>query len=382
LPFSEVRELILCDHLLLGMPFQTTPLLPSTVSVSEPPKSLTLSAPEPPRDEQHKGHKDRPALAPSSAASDVPALTSSSGKSNPPAASSAGPFTHARRYTLSRFPLLRKGSRELSRTPSASSRSPADLPFYATGAPRASQTIVRGRDISPSRESAAPTPDTSNVIVEEAENTQPHLSRAARPDKMHQTSSRLLRMTDDERPFTRVSTDIHYLPEYGSIGKARPMVTSHSPGNRQQYTTYTTTRRKYVQYTTYTTTRRKYVQEESPKVATKVELSHGKPPKVHGRTILKLENSYFVLGDDDFHPMFLRPRKMRAYQNKKEYGHWADGHLEVGCCTWIYSLLLLFPGLLLSTTGYTGLLNCACIFTPWIFCFELLHFQTSSSLLT
>jgi hypothetical protein len=197
------------------MPFQTTPLLPLTVSVSEEPKSLTLSAHEPLPDEQNKGHKDAPVLAPSSAASDAPALTSSAGKSNPPAASSAKPFTHARRYTLSRFPLLRKGSRELSRTPSASSRSPAESPLHATRAPRASQTVARGRDISSARESATPTPEDSNVIAEEAEKTPQHLSRAARPDKMHQTSSRLLRMTDDERPFTRVRTTIQQFSHYG-----------------------------------------------------------------------------------------------------------------------------------------------------------------------
>jgi hypothetical protein len=298
------------------MPFQTTPLLPLTVSAAEEPPSLTLSANEPLRDEQHKGHKDRP--APSSAASDAPASTSSSGKSNPPVASSARSFTHARRYTLSRFPLLRKGSRELSRTPSASSKSPAESPFHATGAPRASQTISRGPDISPAREPATPTPEDSNVIAEEAENTPQHLSRAARPDKMHQTSSRLLRMTDDERPFTRVSTKIQHFSQYGTrIGKGATMVTSHGPGNSRQYTTYATVRRNWLY-------------PEAPTTATIIS---SKPPKAPGRTVFRLENRYFALGNNDFRPMFLGPRRMR--QDRKGT-LWADGQDEVCCSTWIY----------------------------------------------
>jgi hypothetical protein len=39
-------------------------------------------------------------------------------------------------------------------------------------------------------------------------NTGAARSQAAKDEKMHQTSSRLLRMTDDERPFTRVSANI------------------------------------------------------------------------------------------------------------------------------------------------------------------------------
>ena len=36
--------------------------------------------------------------------------------------------------------------------------------------------------------------------------TPPHDSRSEDPPKMHQTSSRLLRMTEDERPFTKVGS--------------------------------------------------------------------------------------------------------------------------------------------------------------------------------
>ncbi|OAL48763.1 RGS-domain-containing protein [Pyrenochaeta sp. DS3sAY3a] len=139
--------------------------------------------------------------------SDPPALAAPAGKSAPPAPSPR-PSSHSRRYTLSRFPLLRKGSRELARTPSAhhkpaniSAVPPADSPFLATGAPRASSSIARASDVSAPRESSADSYDP-NVIVEEAESTA--ALKAAKTDKMHQTSSRLLRMTDDERPYTRV----------------------------------------------------------------------------------------------------------------------------------------------------------------------------------
>jgi hypothetical protein len=223
LPFSEVRDLILRDHLLLGMPFQTTSLLPLTASVSSVPDSLSPPTSEPLHPQPHghdDGHDDdnndnddddrvRLPTAPASAGSDAPASTSSASKSNPPPPSSRA-INHARRYTLSRFPLLRKGSRELSRTPSTTKSPSAESPFHATGAPRSSQSLARGPDFSPARESAATPHDDGDVIAEEAEHTQHQLERprASKPDKMHQTSSRLLRMTDDERPYTRVSTTI------------------------------------------------------------------------------------------------------------------------------------------------------------------------------
>ncbi|CAG5182246.1 uncharacterized protein ALTATR162_LOCUS10065 [Alternaria atra] len=194
------------------MPFQTTSLLPLTVSVSSVPDSLSPPTSEPlhPRPhDQHKDDRDRLPSAPASAASDAPASTPPVGKSNPPPPSSRGAINHARRYTLSRFPLLRKGSRELTRTPSTT-KSPAESPFYATGAPRSSQSLARGPDLSPAHESAASLHDDGDVIAEEAESTQLLLERprAGKPDKMHQTSSRLLRMTDDERPYTRDFKDL------------------------------------------------------------------------------------------------------------------------------------------------------------------------------
>ncbi|KAF1835008.1 RGS-domain-containing protein [Decorospora gaudefroyi] len=199
------------------MPFQTTPHLPLTVSVSSVPTSPTPTTSEPSSTttttttarahEQHSDLHDRQPLAPS-AASDAPALSSSAGKSHPPAPS-ARASNHARRYTLSRFPLLRKGSRELRRTPSQS-KNPADSLFRTAAAPRASQSIARGRDLSPAPEPAATAHEHASAIAEEADNTQ--LSsvkpRRANLDKMHQTSSRLLRMTDDERPYTRDFKDL------------------------------------------------------------------------------------------------------------------------------------------------------------------------------
>ncbi|KAI4628609.1 hypothetical protein J4E83_003161 [Alternaria metachromatica] len=192
------------------MPFQTTSLLPLTASVSSVPDSLSPPTSEPlhPRPDHHHHHDpDRLPIAPASAGSDALSATSSASKNSPPPPSSRA-INHARRYTLSRFPLLRKGSRELSRTPSTT-KSPAESPFYATGAPRSSQSLARGPDLSPAREPASPH-DDGDVIAEEAENTHrlPDRPRAGKPDKMHQTSSRLLRMTDDERPFTRDFKDL------------------------------------------------------------------------------------------------------------------------------------------------------------------------------
>ena len=195
------------------MPFQTTSLLPLTASVSSVPDSLSPPTSEPlhPRPDHHHHHDpDRLPIAPASAGSDAPSATSSASKNSPPPPSSRA-INHARRYTLSRFPLLRKGSRELARTPSTSAKSPAESPFYATGAPRSSQSLVRGPDLSPARESPAAAPHEDGDAIAEEEEATRHLSerpRAGKPDKMHQTSSRLLRMTDDERPYTRVSTII------------------------------------------------------------------------------------------------------------------------------------------------------------------------------
>lgn len=203
------------------MPFQTTPFLPLTVQASAVSSSSqpTQQDPEPSTIAEHN-HHHYPTLPPSAASGLPPSLTASTGKSNPPAPSSR-PSNHSRRYTLSRFPLLRKGSRELSRTPSThfkinsssqqgQATAPTDSPFLATGAPRASSSIARGRDPSPARE---PTTDSHepDVITEEVEQKgHADRTRAGKPDKMHQTSSRLLRMTDDERPYTRVSFSVFH----------------------------------------------------------------------------------------------------------------------------------------------------------------------------
>ncbi|KAF1960106.1 developmental regulator flbA [Byssothecium circinans] len=161
------------------------------------------------------------------------------------------PVVPTRRSTLtSRFPLLRKSSREAghSRGNSILSTPP---PFLTAGVPRASSSTPRadrdsfdeqGRNKSrepatndrlsarsPSHEpdstsqasthtsrsaSAASTTNTSPQSESSNKldsNRQPRTSsRAAKAadKKMHQTSSRLLRMTDDERPFTRDFKDL------------------------------------------------------------------------------------------------------------------------------------------------------------------------------
>jgi GTPase-activating protein SST2 len=130
---------------------------------------------------------------------------------NPKSSSSSRPPSHGRRYTLSRLPLLRKGSRELSRSSSAlsirntaSHNESTDSPFVATGAPRASSSISRGRNTIAEH-------SDSEDDKDDCTRTQSRASRAGYPDKMHQTSSRLLRMTDDERPFTRVRINFSVL---------------------------------------------------------------------------------------------------------------------------------------------------------------------------
>jgi hypothetical protein len=51
-------------------------------------------------------------------------------------------------------------------------------------------------------------------------------------NKMHQTSSRLLRMTDDERPFTRVCNPLHLIP-------VRELFTTDIPQGFQRFVCYT-----------------------------------------------------------------------------------------------------------------------------------------------
>ncbi|KAL6707229.1 hypothetical protein ACN47E_004776 [Coniothyrium glycines] len=207
------------------MPFQTTPSLPLTVPA--PADRSASSSTAPVRESlaaSHGHHHLPPSTRPTaSAAPDAPSLAASSPQSLPPAPSSQH-SSLSRRYTLARFPLLRtKGSRELTRTPSVHAKdtasplttittttpSPADSPFFAGGAPRASSSTARTLDTSSARQSTSADSHEADVIAHEAEPTgQAGQTRAAKPDKMHQTSSRLLRMTDDERPYTRDFKDL------------------------------------------------------------------------------------------------------------------------------------------------------------------------------
>ncbi|KAF2004971.1 RGS-domain-containing protein [Amniculicola lignicola CBS 123094] len=169
-----------------------------------------------------------------------------------------------RRSTLtSRFPLLRKSSREVAApvpsihvrgsSTSCSPPAPADSPFLSTGAPRASYSQPRGRielasdgsstrepsidaslrsgrnghghththDLLPdsasthstaplrlSRSATASLHDSSSDDERASARRQAPLTTKIPDRKMHQTSSRLLRMTDDERPFTRDFKDL------------------------------------------------------------------------------------------------------------------------------------------------------------------------------
>ena len=216
------------------MPFPTTSLPPSPSSVSPVPDSPNLATPALSPESSHSpaaaasptlhndGHRDardHQPIAPASTPADALSHSFSAARSDrpPPSSSSSSSrsINHARRYTLSRFPLLRKGSRELARSPSTSSsasKSPADSLFHPTGAPRPSQSIARGPEFAAAREPAPSTHRDGDVIAQEATTTtrQPLRLKAQKPDKMHQTSSRLLRMTDDERPYTRVSTIVYY----------------------------------------------------------------------------------------------------------------------------------------------------------------------------
>ena len=204
----------------------TTPFLPLSVSAADLSSSASSSSGETtdigPENELRfdlKAVKEVPSIAAAAAAAATATTTPA------PAARSS-----SRRLTFNRFPLLRKGSRELTRATSAHFRgssisaaaaaaapSRADSPFLPTGAPRASRTsFARGRtedpnlDLSTARDRSASASLRSGSVEGEEPGT-PHdrdtasLQPAAHPAKMHQTSSRLLRMTDDERPYTRVS---------------------------------------------------------------------------------------------------------------------------------------------------------------------------------
>jgi hypothetical protein len=205
-----------------------TPFLPLTVSASSAftPLAVFVHPPPPPsqssttsrsnsastaRPQHDDAHDDSHLTTPDDTAKSHPVPASI-----PPVA--ARPHPHTRRLTLSRLPLLRKGSRELARSPStthhhhhhhakASSTStagtapPPSLLLSSTASPRSSTSTVRGHHFYPAR---APSFDGhEQPISHEADSSQ-------KPGKMHQTSSRLLRMTDDERPYTRVRFDFDF----------------------------------------------------------------------------------------------------------------------------------------------------------------------------
>ncbi|KAL1648673.1 hypothetical protein SLS61_006804 [Didymella pomorum] len=199
----------------------TTPFLPLTVSAA----SLSSS------NSSHTGEQpdtglptDEPQLRFDLEA--LSAVSEASATTKPTAARST-----SRRLTFTRFPLLRKGSRELTRVTSADLRahfrgssisaaappSRAESPFLSTGAPRSSRiSLARGRteqhafDLASAREPSVPASLRSGSGEEEPGNiSEPtSLQQAAQAGKMHQTSSRLLRMTDDERPYTRDFKDL------------------------------------------------------------------------------------------------------------------------------------------------------------------------------
>lgn len=223
-PFVSLRRLSATILPLTAMPL-TTPFLPLTVSAA----SLSSS------NSSHTGEQpdtglptDEPQLRFDLEA--LSAVSEASATTKPTAARST-----SRRLTFTRFPLLRKGSRELTRVTSADLRahfrgssisaaappSRAESPFLSTGAPRSSRiSLARGRteqhafDLASAREPSVPASLRSGSGEEEPGNiSEPtSLQQAAQAGKMHQTSSRLLRMTDDERPYTRVSVSESFTP--------------------------------------------------------------------------------------------------------------------------------------------------------------------------
>lgn len=183
----------------------TTPFLPRTVSAASLSSSVSSHTGIDSDEPQLRFDLDALSAVPEASATTKPTTAA------PPAP--AARTTASRRLTFTRFPLLRKGSRELTRATSAHFRASsgsaaapparADSPFLSTGAPRAFRTSF-ARD----RTEQLPLDPTTASIGEEEPGSTPNttsLQQAAHPGKMHQTSSRLLRMTDDERPFTRVS---------------------------------------------------------------------------------------------------------------------------------------------------------------------------------
>jgi hypothetical protein len=180
----------------LSVMLLSTPSLSLTVPATSAPPSLAVFVAEPAGSHPQHEQSQQPASAPADP---------------PPSTVAPARPTHSRRLTLSRFPLLRKGSRELGRSPSTHKGSgttpppPVHTPFLSTGAPRASTSTLRGPETSPARTPSAHGNEADSIQELEEGTLAASTLRQARPGKMHQTSSRLLRMTDDERPFTRVS---------------------------------------------------------------------------------------------------------------------------------------------------------------------------------
>jgi hypothetical protein len=185
----------------------TTPFVPLTVSFSSAPSpSAVFVDSQPPSAGPRHTTARNTTREPADDAEQTDQFVSAAPDPPPSftAPPAARPSTHSRRLTLSRFPLLRnKSSRELARSPSILKSSTAPPPTHsllATARPRTSTSTLRGRQTSPSR-----APSVHGHERDTSEEADPPTRTApANKDKMHQTSSRLLRMTDDERPYTRV----------------------------------------------------------------------------------------------------------------------------------------------------------------------------------
>ncbi|KAL5120119.1 hypothetical protein ACEQ8H_001944 [Pleosporales sp. CAS-2024a] len=197
------------------MPLTTTPLAPLSTPASSTPTTTSSSTSSLSASAAASAAAAAAAAAsascpaalfvdgqPSASAADplaATAATTTTTTTTPPAAPAPARPAHARRLTLSRFPLLRKGSRELARPPSTTPSLLTHALLPSVLAPRASTPTLPGPDPSCTGHNP-PEPPTAPTAP-----PQP----APKPAKMHQTSSRLLRMTGDERPYTRDFKDLY-----------------------------------------------------------------------------------------------------------------------------------------------------------------------------
>ncbi|KAH6028611.1 hypothetical protein HBI54_229370 [Parastagonospora nodorum] len=193
-------------------PASSSPTPPPTAVFAEARPRSTGTAHEQ-HQHTHEQEQTEPFASTPAASTASDPLSTSTPVLTPAPALAARPSVHSRRLTFSRFPLLRKGSRELGRAPSYSkgtTTSPSPslpqsfLPSSLT--PRASITTLRGS----SPISKSPIDGHEALAAEEVDNSTSAAPapRKTKSDKMHQTSSRLLRMTDDERPYTRDFKDL------------------------------------------------------------------------------------------------------------------------------------------------------------------------------